>query len=103
MKPTPPLNLPAQLSIGALAVLGFVGSTLVVAHSGFETSPRRGGPSTFVPLPEAYIMAGIMYLMSCVAMLALLRDRKVSLAVTVAAFGTHLLAAVLLVRFLAPL
>lgn len=103
MKPTPPLNLPAQLSIGALAVLGLVGSTLVVAHSGFETSPRRGGPSTFVPLPEAYLIAGVMYLMSCLAMLALLRDRKVSLRFIVIAFCVHLAAAVLLVRVMAPL
>lgn len=75
MSETPSLNLPLRLSIAALFILGLIGGTLVVAYSGFETSPRRGGTPVFVPAPEAYFIAATMYAMSCLAMLALLRNR----------------------------
>lgn len=85
MSRAPDLNLPARLSIAALFFLGLLGGTLIVAYSGYETSPRRGGTSVFVPAPEAYFIAAIMYAMSCLAMLALLRDRSRSLALSAAA------------------
>jgi len=81
----PELNLPARASIAAMFVLGLLGGTLVVAYSGFETSPRRGGTPVFVPAPEAYFIAAIMYGMSCLAMLALLRNRNRSPALSAAA------------------
>ncbi|WP_088280648.1 hypothetical protein [Ideonella sp. A 288] len=102
MKPQPPLSLPARISVAALVLLGLLGGSLIVAYSGFETSPRRGGTSTFVPAPEAYILAAAMYLMSCLALLALLRDRKVSKPSTVAAFCAWSAVAATLVAALAP-
>ena len=102
MKPQPPLNRPAQLSIAALVGLGLIGGSLIVAHSGFETSPRRGGTSTFVPVPEAYLLAAVMYLMSCLAMLALLRNRDTPRLAIAAAFCAYVAVAVSLVTALAP-
>ena len=102
MKQQPPLNVPAQLSIAALVVLGLIGGSLIVAHSGFETSPRRGGTSTFVPAPEAYVLAAVMYLMSCLAMLALLRNRDTSRPAIAAAFCAYAAVATSLVAALAP-
>ena len=93
MKPTPPLGPAARFFVAALVLLGLVGGSLVVAHAGFETSPRRGGPTTFVPAPQAYLMTAVMYGMSCIALLALLRDRRVSARVTAAAMGCWVLAA----------
>lgn len=87
--PTPPLNVPAKLSIAALLLLGLLGGSLIVAHSGFETSPRRGGPSTFVPAPEVYVIAVVLYLMSCLALAALLREWKAAKAISVAAFAGY--------------
>lgn len=84
-----PLTLPAKLSIAALCLLGLLGGSLVVAYAGFETSPRRGGTPTFVPAPQAYVMAVVMYLMSCLALLALLRDRGASAGVTARAFVAY--------------
>lgn len=103
MKQQPPLNLPAQLSIAALVVLGLIGGSLVVAHSGFETSPRRGGTPTFVPVPEAYVLAVVMYLMSCLAMIALLRNRDTSRQAFVAALFAYAAIAASLVAALAPI
>jgi hypothetical protein len=97
MKPQPPLNLPAQLSIAALVVLGLVGGSLIVAHAGFATSPRRGGSSTFVPAPQAYVLAVVMYLMSCLALLALLRNRNTSRPTITAALCAYASIAALLV------
>lgn len=88
-RPPTRLNLPAQLSVAALGVLGWLGGSLVIAHAGFETSPRRGGTPTLVPLPEAYLVAGLMYLMSCVALLALLQDRKATGPVMAAALCAY--------------
>ena len=67
-----------QVAVAALVLLGLLGGSLIVAHSGFGTSPRRGGPTTFVPAPEAYLLAAAMYGMSAIGMLALLKDRNVS-------------------------
>lgn len=88
--PTPtPLNLPAKISIAALCVLGLLGGSLIVAHAGFDTSPRRGGVSTFVPAPEAYLLSAVMYAMSYLALWVLLRDRQASKATTMLAMGAY--------------
>lgn len=100
--PSPaPLSLPASISIFALAVLGLLGGSLIVAHAGFETSPRRGGSSTFVPAPEAYILSAVMYAMSCIALLVLLRDRQASAATILLALGGYGVAAWAAVRWMA--
>jgi len=100
---TPPLNLPARVSVAALFVLGLAGGTLIVAYSGFETSPRRGGTPVFVPAPEAYVIAAVMYVMSCLAMLALLRDRNTSPVLSVAAVAAYPVVAWALVQAVGPL
>jgi hypothetical protein len=61
-----------------LVALGLIGGSLIVANSGFETSPRRGGPSVFVPAPQAYVLAAIMYCMGFLGLLAVLRNRAVA-------------------------
>jgi hypothetical protein len=79
MKPHRVLSPAVQFFVAAIVLLGLIGGSLIVAHSGFATSPRRGGPSTFVPAPQAYLLAATMYGMSFVGMLALLRSRHASL------------------------
>ena len=78
MKPTPPLNAPVQFFTAVIVLLGMLGGCLIVAHSGFGTSPKHGGPSVFVPAPQAYLMAATMFGMSLIGMLALLRARQLS-------------------------
>ncbi len=103
MSDSPSSNLPLRLSIAALFILGLVGGTLIVAYSGFETSPRRGGTPVFVPAPEAYIIAAAMYAMSCLAMLALLRSKTTSLLWAGVAVAGYVVLAWLLVRVVGPL
>lgn len=103
MSETPSLNLPLRLSIAALFILGLIGGTLVVAYSGFETSPRRGGTPVFVPAPEAYFIAATMYAMSCLAMLALLRNRTNSVLWAGVAVAGYVALAWGLVRVIGPL
>lgn len=75
VKPSPTLTPAVQFFVLALVILGLLGGSLIVAHSGFETSPTRGGASVFVPAPQAYVMAAIMYAMGFIGLLALLRNR----------------------------
>ena len=56
-----------------------IGGSLIIAHAGFETSPKtRGSQPVFVPLPEAYLMVAAMFGQSFIGMLVLLRARKIS-------------------------
>ena len=103
MSDSPSSNLPLRLSIAALFILGLVGGTLIVAYSGFETSPRRGGTPVFVPAPEAYIIAAAMYAMSCLAMLALLRSNTTSLLWAGVAVAGYVVLAWVFVRAIGPL
>lgn len=74
MKPAENLGRGAQIAIMALVVLGLMGGSLVIAHTGFETSPKtRGVQPVFVPLPQAYLMVAAMYGQSLIGMLVLLR------------------------------
>ena len=98
----PSLSVPAQISIGALVLLGTLGGSMIVAHSGFETSPRRGGASTFVPVPEAYILSAFMYLMSAIALVVLLRNRQIPPRATAVALCWYAAASALLVVLLSP-
>jgi len=72
------LSPAVQIAVTVIVLLGMLGGSLIVAHSGFGTSPRRGGPSTFVPAPEAYFLAATMYGMSIIGMLAMLQERRAS-------------------------
>ena len=78
-------SLAAQVATAAIVLLGLVGGSLIVGYAGFATSPKRGGLSTFVPVPEAYFLATTMYGMSFIGMLALLRAWLVSRSVLVVA------------------
>jgi hypothetical protein len=79
MKLPEKLGLGAQIAIMALLILGLIGGSLIIAHTGFETSPKtRGAQSVFVPLPQAYLMVAAMYGQSFIGMLVLLRARKIS-------------------------
>lgn len=89
MKPTQPLSAAAQFAIAALVLLGWLGGSLILAHAGFETSPPRGGSSTFVPLPQAYVLVAVMYLMSLLALLALLRQHHTATSGQVVAVGAY--------------
>lgn len=101
MKPATIMSPGAQIAVAALVLLGLLGGCLIVAYSGFGTSPRRGGPSTFVPAPEAYLLAALMYAMSSIGLLALLRSRKASGLVILLAAVLYIAAAVLLAAMLA--
>ena len=63
-------------SVTALCVLGMLGGCLIAAGSGFTTSSKRGEWNIFVPAPEAYILAAIMFTLSGVALLWLLQQLK---------------------------
>ena len=100
----PPVVLPTgvKIAIVAIVLLGLLGGSLIVAYSGFGTSPRRGGPSTFVPVPQAYFLAATMYSMSVIGMYALLQSWKCSRTSMALALAAYAGAAVLLIRWLAP-
>ena len=97
-----PLSPGAQLAVVALVVLGAVGGGLIVAYSGFGTPPKYGGPSTFVPAPQAYFLAVVMYSMSATGMLALLQSWQSSWLLKALAVVLYAGAATLLVLVLTP-
>ena len=97
-----PLSPGAQLAVAALVVLGAVGGGLIVAYSGFGTSPKYGGPSAFVPAPQAYFLAVVMYSMSVTGMLALLQSWQSSWLLTALAVVLYAGVLTLLVVGLTP-
>jgi len=101
MKSPPALSRATQLAVAALVLLGLLGGSWVVAHSGFVTTPRRGGVSTFVPAPGAYVMAALMCAMSAIGVLALLRHRNASWRATCLVAALYAAAAVALSAALA--
>jgi hypothetical protein len=100
MKPPPPLDTAAKFFVVAIVLLGLIGGSLIVAHAGFETSPKRGGPSVFVPAPQAYLVAALMYGMSGIGMVALIRAQRWSAAALVMAVVVYAVLAVLLISAL---
>jgi hypothetical protein len=102
MKPSPVPGAGAQLAIAAIVLLGMVGGCLILAQSGFATSPKRDGPSVFVPAPQAYLLAAILYAMSAIGLLALLRAWQAAMPLMVLAVLSYLSVAVGLVWMLSP-
>ena len=96
MKPPSATSAAVQVAIAAIVVLGWVGGSLIVAHSGFATSPKRGGTSVFVPAPQAYVLAATMYGMSLVGLLALLSARRASKSTMAVALVVYVALAVAL-------
>jgi hypothetical protein len=101
MKPSPVPSAGAQVAIAAIVVLG-IGGCLILAQSGFATSPKRGGPSVFVPVPQAYLLAAILYAMSAIGLSVLQRAWQASMPLIVLAVVTYLSVAVGLVWVLRP-
>jgi hypothetical protein len=81
-------------------LLGMVGGSLIVAHGGYETSPRRGGSPVFVPAPQGFIIAAMMYGMSVLGMVALLRAWHQSRATIAVAIALYAVVAVIFVSAL---
>ncbi len=97
-----PLSLGTQLAVTAVVVLGMVGGGLIVAHSGFGTSHKYAGSSTFVPAPQAYFLAAVMYGMSVIGMLALLQNRQASWLLKAFAVLAYTTTSTLLVVMFSP-
>ena len=88
------LSSAAQLSIAAIVLLGMIGGSLVIAHGGFETSPKHGGQSVFVPAPQGYFIAATMYGMSVLGTFALIREWRWSRTAMVLALLLYVVLAV---------
>jgi hypothetical protein len=96
----PSLSTAAKISIAAMVLLGMIGGSLIVAHGGYETSPKRGGSSAFVPAPEGYFIAAMMYGMSVLGMASLLRAHHKSATTVAAAVAVYAIVAVAFVAAL---
>ena len=94
------LSVAARISIAALVLLGMIGGSLIVAHGGYETSPKGGGTPVFVPAPQGFIVAAMMYGMSVLGMIALLRAWHSSRATVAAAVALFAIVAMVFVSAL---
>ena len=66
-----------KIAIACVAILGSLGGWLIVGLSGFHHKPYLTSPDTvFVSGPEAVVMAAIMFVLSAVAVAALLQARN---------------------------
>jgi TRAP-type C4-dicarboxylate transport system permease small subunit len=91
------LSPAAQFSVAAIVLLGMVGGSLIVAHGGFETSPKRGGQSVFVPAPQGYFIAATMFGMSILGMFVLIREWRWPRIAMVLAFVLYVTVAAALI------
>ncbi len=66
-------------SVAALAALGLLGGCLILAGGGFTSSNKRANWEVFVPAPQAWFMAGIMFALSGIAVLWLLQQTRMRL------------------------
>jgi hypothetical protein len=97
------MNRALVAAVIALATLGMVGGCLVVAWGGFATSSKRGNSSVFVPAPQAYVMAGIMFVISGIAVLWLLQQAKARLWLYIMAFAIYACLALIITRAISGL
>ncbi len=102
MKPSTAPGVGAQVAIAAVVLLGITGGSLILAQSGFTTAPKRGGPSVFVPAPQAYLLAAILYAMSAIGLLALLRTWQAARPAVAGAAVTWVVVAVAFVWVMRP-
>lgn len=85
------------MAVAALILLGLIGGSMIVADAGFTTSSKRATSSIFVSGTPAYLVAAIMFSMSVLGMLALMRERRLSrLSVAIATLAYASIAAVLI-------
>jgi len=87
-------------SVSALCVLGMLGGCLIAAGSGYTASGKRGDWHIFIPAPQAYIMAAIMFALSGVALLWLLQQVNVRVWGYVLGAAAYIGVAVVLTRTL---
>jgi hypothetical protein len=99
MKPRPPLGLGAQVAVAAMVILGMVAGTLIVAHAGYSSSPKRGGVTVFVPAPQAYFLAAPLFGMSVIGWVALIWERRQSVVQTVLSVALYGLVVVFLISY----
>jgi hypothetical protein len=78
MKPPEAISAGAQFALLAVAVLGLLALSLVVANNGFTHKGKGLAQSVFVPSSSAYLAAIPFFAMSVLALVALLRARKES-------------------------
>lgn len=64
------------LSVGSLGLLGLFGGCLILAHDGFTSSHKRSNVEVFVPAPQAYVMAAIMFALSVLALVWVLQQAR---------------------------
>jgi hypothetical protein len=87
-----PVSRPAFYAIAALALLGLLGGWLILLSGGFHHQLHRYTKETvFVTGLPALLMAAMMFGLSVLGMLALVRTRGASLFWQVSACGAVLL------------
>lgn len=86
------------LSVFSLAFFALAGGCLILAQEGFTTSSKRGHWSVFVPLPEAWLMAAIMFALSFLGLVWLLREARIARSGWLLGLAAWLAAAWVLVR-----
>lgn len=72
-------------AILCLAFFAFVGGCLIIALDGFTTSGKHGHWSIFVPAPQAYVMAAIMFSLSALGVAWALQQAQAARRTCVAA------------------
>ena len=87
-------------SVLSLGLLGLLGGCLILAQGGFTSSGKRGGWSVFIPPPQVYVMAAIMFALSLLAVLCLLKEVQAKRATVVYAFIAYCGAAAALTTLL---
>jgi len=95
------MRLAQFLSVCALGLLGLIGGCLVLSQDGFTTSSKRGHWQIFVPAPQAYVMAAIMFALSVVASIWLLQQARAKTSTYVYYIVVYVAAAIGLTRVLA--
>ncbi|MCB1956485.1 MAG: hypothetical protein KDG55_12460 [Rhodocyclaceae bacterium] len=97
------MHLATFASVVSLGLLGLIGGSLVLAQDGFTTSSRHGTWSVFVPAPQAYLMAAILFALSALALVWILQQVRARPSLYLASGALYGGAVVLLTRLLARL
>jgi hypothetical protein len=85
----------------SLAFFALLGACLILSQDGFATSSKRGDWSIFVPAPQAYVMAGIMFTLSVLGLLWLLQQLRASRSICLLSIAGYGIAAFGLTKALA--
>ena len=85
----------------SLAFFALMGGCLILAQDGFTTSSKRGLWPIFVPAPQAYVMAALMFTLSFLGLLWLLQQIRASRTIYLLSIAGYGAAVVVLTKFLA--